>query len=62
MKDVLSKRYQEYIESDWYKEYIERTKKNKLLVPVNVERKNKMYSKFKREKSLRFLKSERSKY
>ena len=59
MKDVQSKRYQEYLESDWYKEYIERTKKTKLLVPVELERKNKMYSKFKREKSLRFLKSMR---
>jgi hypothetical protein len=60
MKDVQSKRYQEYLESDWYKAYIEKTKKDKLTVPVDLERKNKLYSKFKRERGLRFLKEKRS--
>lgn len=53
----IGKAYEEYIQSDWYKNHLEKKLTNKNAKVVSLDVKNKLYEKTNRSKVLDYLKS-----
>jgi hypothetical protein len=56
----ISKRYKEYIQSEWYKKYMENKSLNKYQKYPSDEYKHKLYKKSRYEKRMDYLKHKRN--
>lgn len=54
-----TKTYEEFIQSEWYKNYLIKCEQNKFMKPKTKEKKDKMYKDFRRKQKLEMLKHKR---